>query len=100
MLQVRDTFSDPMATTLRTDASSYLTGGAGSLIRCSPGDDATNGFFVCLFMRVTANPGSEDQPSLSTKRKHEADGLELEIPNCPSKKRKKRKKKKNTQSES
>ncbi|KAI0087310.1 S-adenosyl-L-methionine-dependent methyltransferase [Irpex rosettiformis] len=70
---------------------------AASLVRCSPGDDATNGFFVCLFMRVTGSPGSE--PSPSTKRTHEADGLELDRPSRPSKKRKK-KRKKDTQSES
>ncbi|KAI0767919.1 S-adenosyl-L-methionine-dependent methyltransferase [Irpex lacteus] len=74
---------------------------AASLVRCSPGDDATNGFFVCLFVRVTDNPESEVQASPPVKRKRaEADGPAVETPpNRPSKKRKK-KKKKNTQSES
>ncbi|KAI0701330.1 S-adenosyl-L-methionine-dependent methyltransferase [Cytidiella melzeri] len=67
---------------------------AASLIRCSPGDDATNGFFVCLFLRATDNTESDIQPSTSTKRKHQTGGLEDQMPSRPSKKRKKKKKKK------
>ncbi|KAI0346581.1 S-adenosyl-L-methionine-dependent methyltransferase [Trametopsis cervina] len=68
---------------------------AESLIRCSPGDDATNGFFVCLFIRddtATESPDAGLQQS-SMKRKHEADGLEDHPLTHTVKKRKKKKKK-------
>lgn len=40
-------------------------GDATSVIRCLPGEDATNGFFVSCFIR---KPGKENVSSLSSKR--------------------------------
>jgi len=40
---------------------------AQSVIRCSPGDDATNGFFVSLFVRATAQ--KRKQMDTPTKRR-------------------------------
>ncbi|KIP08058.1 hypothetical protein PHLGIDRAFT_70105 [Phlebiopsis gigantea 11061_1 CR5-6] len=42
---------------------------AQSLIRCSPGEDATNGFFVSMFVRETHVPEGTDRNAAS-KRKH------------------------------
>ncbi|THH30005.1 hypothetical protein EUX98_g4197 [Antrodiella citrinella] len=58
---------------------------ANSLVRCSPGEDATNGFFVSLFVRETE--------TLPNKRKAEAE-LEAETPTEFATKRRKKKKKK------
>lgn len=44
-------------------------GDAASLVRCTPGEDATNGFFVSLFIRQTQLSVSE-----SRKRKEPCDG--------------------------
>ncbi|KAJ7678521.1 S-adenosyl-L-methionine-dependent methyltransferase [Mycena rosella] len=46
---------------------------AASLIRCSPGEDATNGFFVSCFMRCTA------EAKVPNKRKAEAQDEEEEV---------------------
>lgn len=45
---------------------------AESLVRCSPGDDATNGFFVSMFIRRTYFPEDIDHND-ATKRKHADD---------------------------
>jgi len=52
----------------------YNPADAASLIRCSPDGDATNGFFVSLFVR--ADPDDEDTPSEigGTKRRTMDDG--------------------------
>ncbi|KAJ7746636.1 S-adenosyl-L-methionine-dependent methyltransferase [Mycena metata] len=60
---------------------------ATSLIRCSPGEDATNGFFVSCFVR------QEVEVSLPNKRK--ADAEEEDASGVAMPKRKKKKKKKN-----
>jgi len=62
-------------------------GDAASLIRCHPGDDATNGFFVCLFIRDPAGPEAEVPQSTLMKRKYETDQIADQVP----KKRKKKK---------
>ncbi|KAH7911353.1 S-adenosyl-L-methionine-dependent methyltransferase [Hygrophoropsis aurantiaca] len=41
---------------------------SSSLIRCNPGEDATNGFFVSCFVRMDANDSIEDS-SVKNKRK-------------------------------
>ena len=41
---------------------------AESLVRCSPGEDATNGFFVSMFVRETHVPEGTDRNTV-TKRK-------------------------------
>ncbi|OAX37772.1 S-adenosyl-L-methionine-dependent methyltransferase [Rhizopogon vinicolor AM-OR11-026] len=64
------------------------TGDADSLIRCVPGDDDTNGFFVSCFIRERDSALS---PECSKKRKLETEGAVLE------KRKKKRKKGFNTQ---
>jgi hypothetical protein len=61
---------------------------ADSLIRCSPGDDATNGFFVSAFVRT-------DDPEFSRlhKRKAEEECIEpIAISDKSSRKKKKKKK--------
>ncbi|KAF4614075.1 hypothetical protein D9613_007884 [Agrocybe pediades] len=61
---------------------------ADSVIRCLPGEDATNGFFVSCFIK-----GSHAPP---TKRKIEDEDGD-EVPSQPSRKKKKKKKKTNNQ---
>jgi len=75
---------------------------AESLIRCSPGEDATNGFFVSCFVR-RVDPQLVDGIATSSKRKAEEElGESSEEENQPTevikgggiiKKRKKKKKK-------
>lgn len=60
---------------------------AESLVRCSPGEDATNGFFVSLFVRK--------QESATGKRKAAEEEQTDAVPE-PSAKRRKKKKKANT----
>jgi hypothetical protein len=60
---------------------------ADCLIRCSPGEDATNGFFVSCFVRAS---NRED----TRKRKREADGALT-----PSSTRKRKQKKSDRQTE-
>ncbi|OJA11980.1 hypothetical protein AZE42_10675 [Rhizopogon vesiculosus] len=64
------------------------TGDADSLVRCVPGDDDTNGFFVSCFIR---EHDSTLSPECSKKRKAETEGAVLQ------KRKKKRKKRFNTQ---
>lgn len=49
---------------------------AASLVRCSPGEDATNGFFVSLFVRQDAalSEGDGEDSSNIGKRKDRDDG--------------------------
>ncbi|KAJ7671620.1 S-adenosyl-L-methionine-dependent methyltransferase [Mycena polygramma] len=61
---------------------------AASLIRCSPGEDATNGFFVSCFVR------KEDTAPSTSKRKAEADVDEEATVDVAVPKRKKKKKNK------
>lgn len=65
-----------------TPVSRCISGQAASLVRCSPDEDATNGFFVCCFVR-----GQKRKPDLVYDHDHEVA--------IPKKKRKKEKKKKN-----
>ncbi|KAI0784165.1 S-adenosyl-L-methionine-dependent methyltransferase [Abortiporus biennis] len=70
---------------------------AASLLRCSPGDDATNGFFVSLFVRHTVE--SDEMPLESRKRKvtDQDDGAsegDERAPKGTNSQRKKKKKKK------
>ena len=70
--------------------SSHLKAHADSLVRCSPGEDGTNGFFVSLFVR-RGNVHNE-QPGMSIdskKRKTMSD----ENDELPATKRKRKKKK-------
>jgi len=50
-----------------------LTGGAECVVRCSPGEDATNGFFVSCFVRQSQGEltrlGKRSRPSV----RHDAD---------------------------
>ncbi|KAI0749481.1 S-adenosyl-L-methionine-dependent methyltransferase [Daedaleopsis nitida] len=59
---------------------------ATSLVRCSPGEDATNGFFVSLFLR---DSGEEESEIIGKKRKA---GEDQDQASEPTKKRKKKKK--------
>lgn len=66
---------------------------AASLIRCSPGDDATNGFFVALFIRDSEIQVTEGSDRVNVaKRKQTADSAQ-EDEEQPREKRRKRKKK-------
>ncbi|GJE94873.1 class I SAM-dependent RNA methyltransferase [Phanerochaete sordida] len=63
---------------------------AESLVRCSPGEDATNGFFVSLFVRESLVPEAADRNNV-TKRKAENEATQ-KGDNPSQRKRKKRKK--------
>ena len=70
---------------------SILADEAEALVRCSPGEDGTNGFFVSMFVR---EDGDEDDGSLirkEGKRKAESEGENST--HRPSKKRKKKRSK-------
>jgi hypothetical protein len=60
---------------------------SGSLIRCSPGEDKTNGFFVSCFITGLSNDG--DDAKKSKKRKGEKGADPQTELNPPPKKRKK-----------
>ena len=60
-------------------------------MRCSPGEDATNGFFVSLFVRASQVPEGGDRNSV-TKRKLEGDASQKDD-DAHQQKRRKRKKK-------
>ncbi len=51
---------------LGVDATLRVEADADSLVRCSPGEDATNGFFVSLFIR-----GETDVSEPETKKRKE-----------------------------
>lgn len=65
------------------------TGHADSLVRCSPGEDGTNGFFVSCFIREPNSMLPQAEPS----KKRKADTAE----EGPEKRKKKRKKKVKTE---
>ncbi|KAJ7284670.1 S-adenosyl-L-methionine-dependent methyltransferase [Mycena rebaudengoi] len=69
---------------------------AASVIRCSPGEDATNGFFVSCFVRRGSQ--NSDSAAVSKKRKADVDdegeGTELADPDADVKEARQRKKKK------
>lgn len=70
--------------------SLHLKAHADSLVRCSPGEDGTNGFFVSLFVRRSSVHGEQSGVSIdSRKRKTMGD----ENDELPAKKRKRKKKK-------
>ncbi|KZT07718.1 S-adenosyl-L-methionine-dependent methyltransferase [Laetiporus sulphureus 93-53] len=64
---------------------------AQSLVRCSPDEDATNGFFVCLFVRV--EPEDENKLSEIGSRKRGAADSEVEASDAGERKRRKMRKK-------
>lgn len=66
------------------------TDAAESLVRCSPGEDATNGFFVSLFVRESQVAENSDRSNV-TKRKH-SDETTLKDNDGHQQKRRKRKK--------
>ncbi|KIY51805.1 S-adenosyl-L-methionine-dependent methyltransferase [Fistulina hepatica ATCC 64428] len=69
---------------------------ADNFVRCSPGEDATNGFFVSCFVRRSLAP-SPDQHAPSKKRiAAENAEPDLQLSEPPRKKKKKSKKKCNT----
>ncbi|KAJ3828230.1 S-adenosyl-L-methionine-dependent methyltransferase [Lentinula raphanica] len=68
---------------------------AASLVRCLPGEDATNGFFVSCFIRCSEQEDSETEPSQSRKRKLDVLGADVEISAHQTEARRKKKKKKN-----
>jgi 25S rRNA (cytosine2278-C5)-methyltransferase len=57
------------------------------MIRCSPGEDATNGFFVSAFVRA-----DHAKVKTATKRKAESDLVEDHTISCESGKKKRKKK--------
>jgi len=65
-----------------------LSDDADSLVRCAPGEDGTNGFFVSCFIR---EHDSALPPECSKKRKPDTEEAALE------KRKKKRKKRSNAQ---
>ncbi len=68
------------------------TDDAASLVRCFPGDDATNGFFVSLFVRKTEASQSTPDQSGMNKRKDRDD--DTQMGGSGEKKRHKKKKRK------
>jgi putative methyltransferase len=62
-----------------------FSGDADSLVRCSPGEDGTNGFFVSCFIREHHS----ELPQTESFKKRKAEPEEV----APGKRKKKRKKK-------
>jgi putative methyltransferase len=62
-----------------------FSGDAGSLVRCSPGEDGTNGFFVSCFIREHNSVLPQTEPL--KKRKAETEEVTIQ------KRKRKRKKK-------
>lgn len=60
-------------------------------MRCSPGEDATNGFFVSLFVRESQVPKGDDRGSV-TKRKLEVEATQKDNDGHRQKQRKRKKK--------
>jgi putative methyltransferase len=60
-----------------------------AVVRCSPDEDATNGFFVACFSRCLAH---QDPSSLNLKRKADVD-IDVSEPKAKKKQQKKKKKK-------
>lgn len=68
---------------------------AASLVRCLPGEDATNGFFVSCFIRVSDDPTTT---AVTTTKRKEMDGEgESNEGSQPKPKKKKRRKVKKTE---
>jgi 25S rRNA (cytosine2278-C5)-methyltransferase len=75
------------AGTLRLSFCAYTTlisvwftqneGDASSLIRCAPGDDGTNGFFVSCFVRREASSDAQVMKGKTPKRKPSSDPEDL-----------------------
>ncbi|KAL0954648.1 hypothetical protein HGRIS_003600 [Hohenbuehelia grisea] len=63
---------------------------AASLVRCAPGEDATNGFFVSCFVRSVSDASSSGGDAQGHKRK--GDPLDVEPGSGHSKKKKKKRK--------
>lgn len=91
---------DPSASTLASRLSISFTqilAHAASVVRCLPGEDATNGFFVAGLKRVEQESrlsSSIDEQRLNERRKRKTGDLSEEGP------KKKKKKKPNSQSKS
>ncbi|KAI0768128.1 S-adenosyl-L-methionine-dependent methyltransferase [Trametes elegans] len=64
---------------------------ADSVVRCSPGEDATNGFFVSLFVRVTDEEIAKQSETDGVKRAREDDGGDPQEHRPAKRKRKKKK---------
>lgn len=67
-------------------------GDASSLVRCVPGEDATNGFFVSCFVRIGVDGGPRDENI--RKRKLSDEDLEEDAQTTRKKPQRKKKKKK------
>ena len=65
-----------------------MIAGAESLVRCAPGEDGTNGFFVSMFVRSQTGDNVHGAAGQKRKATSEDNGLEQ-----PPVKRKKKKKK-------
>ncbi|KAJ7242784.1 S-adenosyl-L-methionine-dependent methyltransferase [Mycena haematopus] len=61
---------------------------AAPLIRCSPGEDATNGFFVSCFVRKEATP-STNKRKAETEDEDEGRNIDITVPKRKKKKNKK-----------
>jgi len=70
---------------------------AASVIRCSPGEDATNGFFVSCFMRKEAvvPPTTKRKAEADSEAEDEDEGRTADV-SIPKRKKKKKKKKSHT----
>lgn len=73
----------------------YTAAEADSVVRCSPGEDATNGFFVSLFVRRDVDENTIPLEE-ARKRKATEEGPDSSEPRVNKRKKKKRKAKKDT----
>ena len=73
--------------------SSRLKAHADSLVRCSPGEDGTNGFFVSLFVRRSNAHGEQSEMRIDSKKRKTMSDENDELPATKRKRKKKKKSK-------
>ena len=73
--------------------SSHLKAHADSLVRCSPGEDGTNGFFVSLFVRKGSVHDERSGMSIDSKKRKTMSDENDELPATKRKRKKKKKSK-------
>ena len=72
--------------------SLHLKAHADSLVRCSPGEDGTNGFFVSLFVRRSNVHGEQSEMSIDSKKRKTMSDENDELPATKRKRKKKKSK--------
>ena len=72
--------------------SSRIKAHADSLVRCSPGEDGTNGFFVSLFVRRGSVHDEQSEMSMDSKKRKTMSDENDELPATKRKRKKKKSK--------